>query len=64
MVHPQFFSGFKELASWVMYKYIQSILVICYYLILLVGDNHDLQLATRDVYEAGVYIFIYDHIQS
>ena len=37
-----------------MYKQIQSIPVICYSLFLLAGDNHGLQLAIRDVYEAEV----------
>jgi hypothetical protein len=31
---------------------------------LLNGDTHGLQLATRDVCEFGVHVFIYDHSQS
>jgi hypothetical protein len=44
-----------------MYKRIQSIQVICHSLFLLDGDTHGLQLAIRDVYEAGVHVFIYGH---
>jgi len=44
-----------------MYKRIQSIQVIHCSLFLLADDTHGLQLAIRDVYEAEVYIFIYDH---
>jgi hypothetical protein len=30
----------------------------------LTGDTYGLQLATRDVYETEVYVFIYDHTRS
>ena len=46
-----------------MYKQIQSIPVICYFLFLLVGHTHGLQLATEDVYEAKVHVFIYGDTQ-
>jgi hypothetical protein len=47
-----------------MYRRIQSIWVICYSLFLLAGYSNYLQLATKDVYEAGVYVFIYNHTES
>ena len=71
MVHPSndeawkhfnsvyLFSWIKECASWVVYIRIQPIRVIWYSLFLLAGHTHNLQLATRDVYEAEVHVFIY-----
>jgi hypothetical protein len=47
-----------------MYRRDQSIQVICYFLFLLTGDTHGLQLATGDVYEVGVHVFFYGHTQS
>jgi hypothetical protein len=47
-----------------MYRRIQSIRVIYCSLFLLVGDIHDLQLITGDVYETEVYVFIYGHTRS
>jgi hypothetical protein len=44
-----------------MYRQIQSIRVICCSLFLLAGDTHGLQLATKDVYETGVHVFIYGY---
>ena len=54
----------KERTSWVMYRRIQSICVIYYSLFLLANVNHGLQLATKEVYKAGVHIFIYDYTRS
>jgi hypothetical protein len=47
-----------------MYKWIQSIWVIYCSLFLLIGDTHDLQLATENVYEVEVHVFIYGHTRS
>jgi hypothetical protein len=47
-----------------MYKQIQSILVICYFLFLLASDTHGLQLVIEDVYEAKVHVFIYNYTWS
>jgi hypothetical protein len=47
-----------------MYRRIQSICVIYYSLFLLANVNHGLQLATKEVYKAGVHIFIYDYTRS
>jgi hypothetical protein len=46
-----------------MYKWIQSIQVICCSLFLLADDTYGLQLSTRDVYETEVPVFIYSHTQ-
>jgi hypothetical protein len=55
------FSRIKKHASWVIYKRIQSIRVICCFLFLLASDTHGLQLATEDVCKVGVHVFIYSH---
>jgi hypothetical protein len=47
-----------------MYKRIQFIWVICYFLFLLVDNTHVLQLAIRDVYEIEIHAFIYGHMRS
>ena len=47
-----------------MYKWIQSIWIICYSLFLLADDTHGLQLAFEDVYKVEVHVFIDDHTQS
>ena len=44
-----------------MYKQIQYIRVICCSLFLVVGYTNGLQLATGNVYEAWVHVFIYGH---
>jgi len=46
------------------YKQIQPIHVICCSLFLLASHTYGLQLATGDVYEAGVHIFIYGDTKS
>jgi hypothetical protein len=50
--------------SWVMYRQIEPIRVICYSLFLFVDNTHSLQLAIEDVHKAGVHVFIYDHTRS
>jgi hypothetical protein len=47
-----------------MYKQIQSIRVIYCSLFLLADDTQGLQLATWDVYEAEVHVFLYGHTGS
>jgi hypothetical protein len=47
-----------------MYKRIQFIRVIYYFLFLLVDNTYGLQLAIRDVYETGIHAFIYGHMRS
>jgi hypothetical protein len=47
-----------------MYIQIQFIRVIWCSLFLLVSYTHGLELATEDVYEDGVYVFIYGHTWS
>jgi hypothetical protein len=62
-LHTLIFIRIKKHASWVMYKWIQSIQVIFCSLFLLADDTYGLQLSTRDVYETRVPVFIYSHTQ-
>jgi hypothetical protein len=55
------FSRIKKHAFWVIYRWIQSIRVICCSLLLLASDTHGLQLATENVYKVEVHVFIYSH---
>jgi fumarate reductase subunit C len=63
-VYPQFSLESRSVYLRYMYRRIQSIWVIYCSLFLLAGDTHDVQLATRDVYEVGVQVFIYSHTRS
>jgi len=47
-----------------MYRYIQSIWIICCTLFLLASDTHDIQFATRGVYGVEVHVIIYGHTRS
>ena len=47
--------------SWVIYKQIEFIRVICRLLFLLTDDTHGFKLSTKDMYEAEVYVFIYSY---
>jgi len=47
-----------------MYKWIQSIQVICCTLFLFASYTNSLQLVTGDVFKARVHVFIYGHTYS